>query len=563
MPEGFLLVIKILGSLALFIFGMKIMSEGIQKVVGPSLRKFIAARSHGKFGGVFTGFLTTALVQSSSATSVMVVSFVNAGLLELRQSIIVIMGANIGTTITGWIIVLFGFGAFHLGENSLIILAFGVPLLFLQRPDWKALGESIIGFALIFVGIGFLEELLQGLCNINPNFIENWLLVGAQLGTVQIMGWFVIGVIMTMVFQSSSATMAITLCLVAIGFPLELAAAVVLGENVGTTISANIVADRGNVHAKRAARAHLLFNIIGAVGVLVCFPWFLSLIRAIVSQFPMPHIDTNPLGEVQWQLCLFHTAFNVVNVALLMWFVDLIAKVVKKMVPSVGEDDEEFALRFMNSSVQTSEMSLVEAQEEITKFGRVIEKMSFYVSAMVIETELKQQTKTLKKVGRLEQLTDDLHQQIGDYLSQVGRLELTERGSASVLGMLSIITDLERVGDIFYVMARILESKTESKVYFLPKQRTGIQEMLVLVDQSLEIMIQNLEASGGVDLEVAEAQESKINSARDHLIKKHLKDIEKATYSIQSGMIYVDLFTSLERVGDHIVNVSEALVEEA
>jgi phosphate:Na+ symporter len=564
MPEGLILVIKILGSLALFVFGMKTMSEGVQKVVGPGLRKFIANRSSGKLGGVVTGFLTTALVQSSSATSVMVVSFVNAGLLQLRQSISVIMGANIGTTITGWIIVLFGFGALNLSGNSVIVLAFGVPLLFLQKPDWKALGETIIGFGLIFIGISFLQDQLDFLTTTNPTFAHNWLLIGQETGVLTILGFLVAGIIMTVVFQSSSATMALTLCLVAIGLPLELAAAVVLGENVGTTISANIVADAGNVHAKRAARAHLLFNLVGAVGVWICYPWFLDLIRYFIGQFPIPEVGDNPFRDVQWQVCLFHTAFNLVNVVILVWFVDLFAKVVMRMVPSTGEDDEEFALRFMNSSVQTSEMSLVEAQEEISKYGRVIQKMSFHVSAMVVETESKKQSKTLKKVRRLEQLTDDLQEQISDYLSKVGRLELTQQGSGSILAMLSIITDLERAGDIFYVMAKILEGKTESKVYFLPKQRTGIQEMLVLVDQSLEIMIQNLDAGPGeLSLDAAQEKEKKINEVRDQLRKKHLKDIESAIYSIQSGMIYLDLFSSLERIGDHIVNVSEALVEEA
>lgn len=564
MPTGLLLAIKILGALALFIFGMKIMSEGVQKVFGPSLRRFIASRSKGSLQGVLTGFLTTALVQSSSATSVMVVSFVNAGLLKLRQSIAVIMGANIGTTITGWIIVLFGFGAFNLGGNALIVLAFGVPLLFLQRPDWKALGETIIGFGLIFIGITFLQSLLETLNQSDPTFVQNWLMVGQSVGAVQILGFLVIGIVMTVFLQSSSATMAMTLCLVAIGMPFELAAAVVLGENVGTTISANIVADQGNVHAKRAARAHLLFNLVGAVGVLICFLWFLGLIESFIGQFPMPEVTSDPFRDVQWQVCLFHTAFNLVNVLILVWFVDFIASVVMRMVPSSGEDDEEFALRFMNSTIQTSEMSLVEAQEEISKYGKVIQKMSFYVSTMVVETDAKKQSKTLKKVRRLEQLTDDLQEQITEFLSQVGRLELTQQGSASVLGMLSIVTDLERAGDIFYVMAKILEGKTQSKIYFLPEQRTGIQKLMVYVDQSLEIMIHNLEAGvGNVDLQGAKQEEKKINQLRDSLRKKHLKDIESARYSVRSGMIYVDLFSSLERIGDHVVNVSEALVEEA
>jgi phosphate:Na+ symporter len=563
MHDSFFDILRLLGSLAFFIFGLKTMSEGIQKLVGPWLSAVMANRSKSKFGAVLMGFLSTALVQSSSATTLMVVSFVNAGLLRMKQSIAVIMGANIGTTITAWLIVFFGFSSASLGSNVFLIVLFGVPLLFVHRLDWKSLGGAIVGFALMFLGVNILIDMLESNLLVEHPTIAQWFNNSHPTGFWVSLAFLLGGTILTFLLQSSAATMVLTLCLVGLGLPLEFAAAAVLGENIGTTISANVVADAGNVFAKRAARAHLLFNVIGAIGVLLIFEWFVSGMQAAVD-FVNPSLDsTNVILSRQWALCLFHTSFNLINTFVLFFFIDGMAKLIVRVVRPKDEEDEEFSLQFINNSLQNSEVSLAEAKEEIVYFGKVIQKMSGVVASMVSETELKSQKKALKKVHKLEQLTDNLEVQIGNYLSKVGQQELTHEGSSYVYNMLSMIIDLERMGDIFYVMAKGLEAKVESKVYFLPKQREGILKMFKIADRCLEVMVENLTSpEDKVNIESARKSEKELDEFRDELKRKHIRDIEAAKYGARSGMIYIDLFSSLERIGDHAVNVSESLAHE-
>ena len=562
MDFGIFELLKLVGSLGLFIYGMKIMSEGIQKFAGNKMRELLGKMTNNKFAGIFTGFLTTSVIQSSSATTVMVVSFVNAGLLNLKQAIGVIMGANIGTTITAFLVLGLGFGKVSLGTYAIPIIAIGLPLIFTKKDKLRSFGDFLIGFALLFMGLDALKGSVPDIDGGIYHVIEP--LIG--YGIFSVMIFVLIGTIVTVIVQSSSAAMALTLVLCAKGLPLEFAAAIVLGENIGTTITANLAALIGNIHAKRAAVAHLIFNLFGVVWMLLIFYFVIETIEGLMvnNDLKLPLDNSSPenlaKSKIQWSLATFHLVFNIANTSLLLWFIPFIQRTVIKLIPIKDEDDEHFQLKFIGTGALTNEFSLLEAQKEMLKFGKITAKINVFLKDLILETDSKKINKLLNKIEKYEKITDRVEREVVEFLSKVSEGELSEDASIQIRGMLSIAGDLEDIGDIYFQMSKTLERKKEGKIYFIPKQRNNILKMIENIDSAFSTMVSNLE-KGPIKVNVNEAieKEKAINEFRDKLRNAHLKSVEKNDYSIQSGLIYSDLYSSLEKVGDHIINVSEGI----
>jgi len=561
MDFGALEFLTLLGALGFFIFGMKVMSEGIQKVAGSKMRQVLGVMTSNRFAGVGSGFITTALVQSSSATTVMIVSFVNAGLLNLRQAIGVIMGANIGTTMTAWFIVILGFSPLAINEYALPVLAFGLPMLFLNNKNLNNWGEVIIGFSLLFLGLGSLNN---SVFTMEPELLAT--LRGlTEMGVLSIILFLFLGSILTVVLQSSSAALVLTLVLCLNGLPFELGAATILGENIGTTVTANLASLMGKISAKRAARAHFLFNVIGVVWMVIVFGPFLRGIDFFMapSALGSPFNPSDPYAVI-YGLAIFHTSFNFINVVFLVWAVPFIERVVIQLVPSSQGDDAIFHLEYITTGLMgTPELSLLEAYKETSRFSAITAKMNGMMRSLLEETDSTERRRLLDKIRKYEEITDRVEVEISNYLSNLSEGTISMRTSAKVRSLLSIANDMERIGDLYYQMSKRIERKYNNKIYFLPEQRENLKHMLGLLETAFEIMVKNLNTeSDKVSLETAHAAEGEINKFRDKLRKKHLKNLEKGVYSIKSGLYYSDIFQLSEKVGDHLISISEAYTGE-
>lgn len=560
MEFGFLQLLNLLGALGFFIYGMKLMSESIQKVAGSKMRQILGAMTSNRFKAVFTGFVLTSLVQSSSATTVLVVSFVNAGLLSLVESIGVIMGANIGTTITAWLISIIGFKV-KIANYALPIIAIGFPLLFVSRNKLKSWGEVLIGFALLFIGLAYLKDSVPDLKS-NPEVLE-FLSAYTDLGFLSILLFVGIGTIVTLVVQSSSAAMALTLVAANNGWvPFELAAAMVLGENIGTTITANLAALVANVHAKRAAAAHFIFNIFGVIWIIALMSFFLDGIDSYMQNnygmSPFNDPEAIPIG-----LSIFHTAFNIINTLILVNFVGFIARTVTRMIPSKG-DDEEFSLEYIGTGMMgTGELSIEEATKEVAKFGDITSRMSGFLRSLIEADKPKKQNKLLSKIRKYEEITDHIESEVSSYLMQVSQQQLSAEATQKIASLLSISNDLERIGDIIFQMSMDYGGMLDDNVSFSKKQVASINEMLDAIDDAFSVMSTNLH-DDYKNVAIAEAfeKEATINNTKKRLKKRHLKKMEDNEYEVKSGSIYKDFFYSCEKVGDHIINVTEAITGE-
>ena len=566
---GFVItLLTLIGALGFFIYGMKVMSDGIQKAAGSRLRGILKSMTSNRFLGITTGFLITALLQSSSATTVMIVSFVNAGLLTLIESIGVIMGANIGTTVTAWLISviqeLTGVNAkFSITDFALPIIAIGFPMMFSSKSNIKAWAEILIGFALLFMGLGLLKESVPDL-NQHPEFML-FLKDYANLGMLSTIIFIFVGTILTLIVQSSSAAMALTLTMCSMGYiPFEVGAAMVLGENIGTTITANLAAMIGNVHAKRAARAHFIFNIFGVIWMILALPLFISSIDGFMQYY----FNLSPLNAegtqstISFGLAIFHTSFNIINVLLLVWFVPLISRTVIRMQPSKGEMDEEFHLEHIGGGLmQTAELSVLEAKKEVSKFGDITSRLYNMIPELMQETNIKKFDNLMKKIRKYEDITDKMEVEIADYLAKAAQGEMSDPASLKVRSMISIINDLERIGDICYQMSITLERKQEQKTSFTTELNSSLEKMMNEIVKAFEIMNKNLNSDYiQVSITDADQAEISINKMRDKLRRNYLEKIEKGEFNIQTGMIYNNLIHSLEKIGDHIFNVTEAIV---
>ncbi len=563
MEFGIFELLKLIGALGFFIFGMKIMSDGIQKVAGSKMRSILSKMTSNRFLGIVTGFLITALLQSSSATTVMIVSFVNAGLLSLVESIGVIMGANVGTTITAWLISLLGFKV-KISAIALPIIAIGFPMMFSSRSNIKSWAEVLIGFALLFMGLDELKGAVPDLKS-NPEFL-GFLADYANMGILSTLLFVGVGTILTLVVQSSSAAMALTLVMCYEGYiPFELAAAMVLGENIGTTITANLAAMVGNVHAKRAARAHFIFNIFGVIWMILSFQFFITTIDSYMINnmgiSPLNFDIDNPVA-IPLGLSIFHTTFNILNMILLVGFVPYISRLVVKMQPSKGDVDEEFHLEHIGAGLmQTAELSVLEAKKEVIKFGDITSRLFKMIPDLLKETDNKKFEKQMTRIRKYEDITDRMEIEIADYLAKAAQGEMSDSASIKVRSMLSMINDMERIGDICYQLSVTIERKNEQKVSFSKEGLDSIDEMIGALLESISIMNKNISSEyPQVTLSEADDAEIVINNLRNKLRKSYLQKIEKGEIEIQTAMIYNNLIHAFEKVGDHVFNITEAIV---
>lgn len=556
----YLTLIKIFGALGLFIYGMKVMSEGIQRVAGDKLRNGLANMTSTRLGGVLTGFLTTSVIQSSSATTVMIVSFVNAGLLNLKQAIGVIMGANIGTTVTALIIVIFGF-KISITAFALPILAVAVPLyLFAKADRWKYLGEFLIGFSILFIGLGSLKDLVPS--NLSPETQEFIGQLG-EYGFLSTMLMVFVGTIVTIIVQSSSAAIAITLTLCAKGIiPFEMAAAIVLGENIGTTVTANIAAVIGNTHAKRAARAHLIFNLIGVLWMLMLFNPFLRLIDSIVIGLDLGSPFTN-VDSIKDGLTAFHMLFNILNTLLLIWLVNFIAKIVIKIVPSKEGDDEVFKLKYISSNlVKTPSLSLQEVKMEIRQFGDILLSLSRNSKKLLLSTDKAKSTQYKSRIYDLEDTTDKFEEEVSNYVIRITSEELTKNHSNQIRDILNIALEFERTGDEYLRLVKHFERLDSKKVALTSKQTNKLEVLYDLISDAVRIVQNNLNVDDLSSVNEAQAlkKEKEINDYVVKLHKQNLKSIEAKDYSVKTGVIYKDIIASLETIGDHLLNMSQSAI---
>ena len=560
-PWGLFKFLVLIGSLGMFIYGMKIMSEGLQQASGAKLRSLLGSITSNRFKGVLTGFGLTSIVQSSSVTTVMTVSFVNAGLMTLTQSAGVMMGANIGTTITGWLINIFGFKV-DISSYALVFIAIGFPFMFIGKKKVKAWASAIIGFSLLFMGLGELKDAVPTLSA--DSAVVRFFIDYKDIPVLSTLMFVLLGTLITIIIQSSSAAMALTMTLVATGMiPFEVSAAMILGENIGTTITAELASMIGNVHAKRSARIHTLFNLIGVGWAVIIFPFFLKGIGFLMASLGWGDPFNNPAEFANTGLAIFHTSFNLINVLLLIGFVPHLVRLAEKTVKSKGAADLVFHLDYIGTGMMaTPELSLLEAKKEIAKFGGITSKMSKFSRSLLYEKSPKVKKEIHDRIAKYEDITDRVEIEVANYLNKISEGELSPETSARIRGMNSIVNDLERIGDIYFQISKSIERKNEEKIWFSPEERNNLKMMLDLVDDAFVIMNENLNAHHDeVTLEKASVAEERINTKRDELKKQYFENISNSQdYNIKGGMVYNDIFSALEKVGDHIINVSEAIV---
>ncbi len=546
-------IFSLVGSLALFLFGMKTMSEGLEKFAGDRLRSILAAMTKNRVMGVLTGILITALIQSSSATTVMVVSFVNAGLMTLVQSIGVIMGANIGTTVTAWIISAVGFKV-NIAAFAIPLLAIGMPLIFSGKSNRKSIGEFIFGFSFLFMGLSFLQESANAM-NIG-DMVAGMLAHVPQDSFFTILLFVIVGAIVTMIVQASAATMAITLMLFGMnipGFGFEQAAALAMGQNIGTTITAFMASLTANTQARRAALAHMFFNVFGVVAFLIVFypachavSWFVETVMGG--------------GNDLYKLSAFHTAFNIINTLLLIGFVKQIEALVCKVLPMKAQD-EDYRLKFISGGLlSTAELSIVEAQKEIHSFAERCKRMFGFVPELLqMEDEMKF-NKLFSRIEKYENITDSMEMEIASYLSKVSKGRLSDASKSQIQKMLRQITELESIGDSVYNLGRTLNRhRLHCQEAFTKDQTQHMLTMMQLVDGALAEMLKQIDqpttkksAKTSVNIE------HEINNYRTQLKNQNLLDVNSGRYDYQLGVFYVDFISECEKLGDYVMNVVEA-----
>ncbi|MBQ2912498.1 MAG: Na/Pi cotransporter family protein [Bacteroidales bacterium] len=557
-------ILTLLGSLGLFLYGMTLMSEALQKVAGDKLRNILAAMTSNSLSRILTGLFITAVIQSSSATTVMVVSFVNAGLLSLVQSIGVIMGANIGTTFTAWLISLLGFKA-DIAILAIPLIGFGFAFMMCKAKKKKSIGELIIGFALLFLGLSFLKDSVPDLQN-SPEvleFLQQW--TGYGFGSILM--FVAIGTILTIVLQSSSATMALTLVMCNNGWiPFEMGAAMVLGENIGTTITANIAAAVANVSARRAAMAHCVFNIFGVVWVLTLFHPFLFVVSKIIMGIGLdnPLVAGASPNSTLYAISMVHTLFNICNTLVLVWFTNQIAQFVTKIIKGKKEEGEVFRLQYIQGGVlNTAELSLNQAKEEIVHYADICRRQYVYAKEAINETDPEKFDALYKKLEHYEQVTDRIELEIAKFLDQVKDGVISEESARRIQAMYKIISELESVGDSGFNIARILQRRNIHNMKFDEPMIKKLNYMTELLERGFDAMIFNLKKGYTQINDIANAQdiEQDINEYRNNLKEEHLLNLENKTYNYLTGVYYMDLVNECESVGDFMINISEAIME--
>ena len=569
---GILQIFTLLGALGMFLYGMNLMSSGLQKAAGDRLRGLLSAMTSNPFKGVLTGLGITSVIQSSSATTVMVVSFVNAGLLTLAQAIGVIMGANIGTTITAWLVSWLGFKA------DISILA--VPLMLLgflfsnsKKNQRQNIGELIVGFCLLFLGLSFMKESVPDL-NETPqvlDFVKSW--SGYGFGSVLV--FLVFGTLLTLVLQSSSATMAITLIMLSMGWiPFNMACAMVLGENIGTTITANIAASVGNTQAKRAAMSHTIFNVFGVIWALIFFGPFLSLVGKIIEMFGLPNPaadgfavngpDSPAATSALYGLSMLHTLFNTINTLVLIWFTKVIEKAVVWLIKAPkNKEQEAFRLKYISAGpLATPELAVEQAFDEIIHFAEISRNGLGYAREAIKETASDRFEELRSKLVKYEEISDRIEYEIAAFLNAVSAGDISRETSMKIKAMYKIIGELESLGDSGETISRILSRRNIHKKEFDQETVKRLEDMAAAIDHAYDAMITNLNAAHKGELEnVANAYnaEGRINNLRDYLRDAEIEAIESERKNYQTSVYYMDILSELEKMGDFIINISQNL----
>jgi len=550
---------NLFGSLCLFLFGMKMMSEGIQKLAGDKMRGILAGMTKNRFFGILTGLSITTLVQSSSATTVMVVSFVNAGLFSISQAIGVIMGANIGTTTTAWLISILGFKV-SIAAISIPLIGIAFPLLFSKKTKLNYTSETLIGFALLFMGLEFLKNAVPDLKS-NPEileFIQNF--TGMGYGTIFI---FVgLGTILTIVLQSSSATMALTLVMCNFGWiGFEEGAALVLGENIGTTITANIAAMIGNIHARRAALSHTVFNLIGVFWMLIAFKYVIALISQSFESAGIASPMTS-FESVPYALSVFHTSFNVVNTLLLVWFANGILAITKMVYKEKPAKDDKKHLEYMGLGVmQLPELSLLEAKNQTIKYCDIAHRMFGFLEELIKEKDAKKRTEIYERIVKYEDITDRMEEEITKFLIDVSEKEVSSGAKESIRRMRILSIEVEKIGDTCYKAAQTVKEIQEQGLEFSEKQENKILHMFTLVNEAFDIMFDSLRTENKANIEKVIQAELKINEYRDQIRDGLYEKFEKSGKKFKQGFFANKICTSCEKVGDNILNINESVLQ--
>ena len=568
LTEALIIIINFAGALAVFLFGMKLMSEGLQKFAGDKMRSVMGKVTGSPVRGILTGAAVTTAIQSSSATTVMVVSFVNAGLLSLAGAVAVIMGANIGTTVTAWIITLFGLGEGS-GTFSLPMLLGALALIFMfaKKDKLKYIGEFLIGLAMLLLGMSLLQQAMPNLEEY-PEFLEALARLSAY-GFGSVILFVVIGALLTCLVQASAAMMAITLVMCYNGWiGFDAAVALVMGQNIGTTITANLAAMVANTNGKRAARAHLVFNIIGVIITLIVFRPVLNLIANMTTSMmgSSPYTAVGAAGydpnAIPMALSLFHTFFNVVNTLILAWFIPLIIKIVNWMVKEKPEDEEYvFKLAYIGHTfTNTAELNLEAAKKEIENFSKRVLRMYTFLPELRTAKDDEEFNSIVERIEKYEEITDRMEMEIAKYLTHVAEGDLSLQGSQRISSMLRIVDNLESIGDTVYQIAMTRKNKRETAVHFDQHLNDNLDKMTQLVQRSLDVMDENLKNDySDIDLTAANAAEADINSYRDELRIENLDALKKGTYNFAIGNAYSGLYALYEKLGDYVINVSEAI----
>lgn len=587
----------LLGAVGLFMYGMKVMSEGLQKAAGDRLRNILSAMTRNRFTGLLTGFVITALIQSSSASTVMVVSFVNAGLMSLGQSMAVIMGANVGTTFTAWIIALFGFKV-NISAFVLPLIGIAVVLLFMNKSKTKSIGEFLIGFSFLFMGLDMISTHVPDLQS-NPEMFAV-LKEYASLGLPSILIFCLVGLLVTAVIQSSAATFAITLIMCSKGWiTFDLACALVLGSNIGTTITPILASMSGNVAAKRASMGHLLFDLLGTVWCLCVFVPFANMnawltesigqgdpnalyhyVTGLEATSPeiYNHLFDNSLPQghealsniaamqmsVSFGLSIFHTTFNLVNVVIMIWLTNVYVKIVEWVVPSKRRDDEEFTLKFISRGLlNASELNIAQAEKEMAVYAERVGRM-INMAQTLIHTKEKSDdfNKLYSRLEKYEDISDRMELEIAHYLNRCAEGRLSNEGKLRIAAMLNIISEIESIADSCMGIGKILSRKIQSGVDFNDEIYSNIDTMYIYVKSAMEMMVAQLhdvENVSGKSLIDSYNKEREINNYRNSLRSANVGNINAKHYEYQAGIYYMDIIGDLEKTGDYIINVVDTL----
>lgn len=565
-------IFTLLGALGMFLYGMNLMSSGLQKAAGDRLRGFLSAMTSNPLKRVLTGLGITSIIQSSSATTVMVVSFVNAGLLTLVQAIGVIMGANIGTTVTAWLVAWLGFKA-DISILAIPFMLFGFLFSNSKKDQHKNIGELIVGFCLLFLGLSFMKESVPDLSETPQvlEFVKDW----ASQGFASVLIFLVFGTILTLVLQSSSATMAITLIMLSMGYiPFSMACAMVLGENIGTTITANIAASVGNTSAKRAAMSHTIFNVFGVVWALILFQPFLGLVGIIIESFGLPNpakegfnvpSPTSPESTAAlYGLSMLHTLFNTINTCILIGCTGLIEKAVIKIVKAPANQEKDvFRLKYIEAGpLATPELATEQAFNEIVHFAEISKKGLGYAREAINETNADKFEELRGKLVKYEEISDRIEYEIASFLNAVSAGEVSEKTSKEIKAMYKVIGELESLGDSGENISRILSRRNIHKKAFDAEALKKLNQMAELVDQAYDVMIENLGLAFNGKLEEisnAYAAEDRINTLRNNLRDETIEGLDSDDKTYQSSVYFMDIVSELERMGDFMINISQSL----